>query len=142
MITKQFKFPTFAQWATESYRRMVDKDLFGPTSMGRIEENIAEEFFKEWRRFYALDFLSSLAKFVNDGWKCGDYYSQDYERFELLYCTRYMEWEAYEVPLTSGHWKADILNFQTRSKAYRFLEYEGCGTTTKEQLNILYNIDQ
>lgn len=134
MTTKQFEFPTFAQWATESYRRMVDKDLFGPTSMGRIEENIAEEFFKEWRRFYALDFLSSLAKFVNEGRPApiSNYY--------------------YPVWFAEGGWTIayaetqraveSTLRVVTYDGVKKFSNYEGCGTTAKEQLNILYNIDQ
>lgn len=136
MNTKQFEFPTFAQWATESYRRMVDKDLFGPTpGMGRIEENIAERFFKEWRRFYALDFLTSLMGFVGTGEESGVAPELKPRHFPNLKMWG-IGYDRDESPTSL------LFKFSTLTQIQAFLYYEGCGTTTKEQLNILYNIDQ
>lgn len=130
MNTKYFTFPTFGDWFVTNFNNRLPeiKDGFKiPTNM---------------LRWYALDFLSSLADFVNEGENLTEW------NWILVYTKDFEDWIVQEADLCAkcggipGYWFISPLFFYRREKVIAFRDYEGCGTTTKEQLNILYNIDQ
>lgn len=135
-MNKEFTFPTFEEWKKSD-------GLYLEIRTADIEE--AKKVLRRVEKYYAIDFLTSLMEFVNEGWKPG--YKATYMQPEIYYVITYSYMEDDYVckwrQLTASaehNLDGELFLFESVDKVNSFLLYVGCGTSTHEQLNILYNI--
>lgn len=126
MNTKDFTFPTFEEWCIANFGKGYPQGdpLFHANHVRRR------------RHWYALDFLNSLADFVNEA-------SMAHLTEELLKPKHFPNLNIWGMGYDREESPTSLLfRFSNLTQIQAFLYYEGCGTSSQKQLNILYNIDQ
>lgn len=127
MEKKPFEFPTYKEFSIPIFLYLG----------GRYGYNT------KVKRHYALEFLTSLMEYQNDGWEPnredphGVSSTVDYDNERGGWSTAMSNQQL--APLFEFPWAGDDEDTD-KDPAYRFLTYKGCGTDTITQLNILYNI--
>lgn len=138
MATKNFSFPTFDEWL----------ELYTNLDAGSVVDSMKVlHCWNKYRKWYALDLLTELMGFMNDGWTPS--YSASYMQpdiyFTISYCIveddSILRWRSLSAS-AEYDLSGELFLFESEENTLHFLDYKGCGTSTIEQLNILFGIKE